>query len=176
MEVFYTVVFSIIGFVVLLSLVAFLLPKTSHVERSIRIKSSAAELFKEVNNLRNFVIWSPWSEKDPNMEQIFTGPEEGKGAVYQWNGNREVRQGEILILESTPNEFVKWDLKFGHSKLTTTTYFKLEEIENEVIITWGFDAELGNNPTSRYMGLMMKSFIGKDYEKGLNNLKAKMEQ
>lgn len=175
MEVFYTIVFSIIGFVILLSLIGFLLPKTSHVERSVEIKAPAEELFSQVNNLRNFVIWSPWSEKDPNLEQVFTGPEEGKGAVYQWKGNREVREGEITIIESRPHDFVQWDLKFGQSKMNTTAYFKLENKEHSVIITWGFDAQLGNNPTSRYMGLLMKGFIGKDFQKGLINLKDKME-
>ena len=175
MEVFYTVIFSILGLIIILSLVGFLLPKTSHVERSIVIKKPKEEVFAHINNLKKWVVWSPWSERDPDMSQTFSGPEEGKGAQYEWKGNRKVGQGKMQILESQPFDYVRWNLQFGHNNMPTTASFKLEEQDGTTKVTWSFDAELSNNPTSRYMGIMMKGFIGNDYEKGLENLKNLME-
>lgn len=175
MEVFYIVIFSLLGLILILSLVAFLLPKTSHVERSIEINANKEEVFSQINNLKKWVEWSPWSERDPNLSQTFSGPEEGKGAQYQWKGNKKVGEGQMTIIESNPHEYIRWNLQFGHSKMPTSAYFKLEEKEGKTSVTWGFDAVLGNTPTSRYMGLMMKGFIGNDYEKGLKKLKSRVE-
>ena len=42
-------------------------------------------------------------------------------------------------------------------------------------VTWGFETDLGMNPVGRWMGLMMDSWIGADYEAGLARLKALVE-
>ena len=42
-------------------------------------------------------------------------------------------------------------------------------------MTWGFESDLGMNPMARWMGLMMDSLVGGDYEQGLANLKDLVE-
>ena len=38
-------------------------------------------------------------------------------------------------------------------------------------VEWGFVSDMGMNPIGRWMGLMMDSWIGADYERGLSKLK-----
>ncbi|MCX8952648.1 hypothetical protein OU790_04290 [Ruegeria sp. NA] len=38
-----------------------------------------------------------------------------------------------------------------------------------------FESDLGLNPMSRWMELMMDKWVGGDYERGLNNLKVLIE-
>ncbi|MEO6024084.1 MAG: SRPBCC family protein, partial [Burkholderiales bacterium] len=43
-------------------------------------------------------------------------------------------------------------------------------------ISWSNEGDLGNNPINRYFGLMMHSWVGKDFEAGLANLKTLAEK
>src|SRR5690606_16939708 len=42
-------------------------------------------------------------------------------------------------------------------------------------VTWSMQADMGNNPIGRWMGLMMDSIVGADYETGLASLKKLVE-
>jgi hypothetical protein len=43
------------------------------------------------------------------------------------------------------------------------------------VVTWGIDADMGNSPIGRWMGLMMDRWVGTDFEAGLTNLKTVVE-
>ena len=58
---------------------------------------------------------------------------------------------------------------------TAVAGFTLEPEGEGTKVTWGFEADLGYNPVTRYMGLMFDSWIGADYEAGLASLKALVE-
>ena len=42
-------------------------------------------------------------------------------------------------------------------------------------VTWGLEADMGNAPVGRYMGLIMDRWVGGDFEAGLARLKALVE-
>jgi hypothetical protein len=47
----------------------------------------------------------------------------------------------------------------------------LEPTPEGVKVTWTFQGDAGKNPIGRYMGLMIESFLGPQYERGLANIK-----
>ena len=57
------------GVIVLFVIIGFFLPRKIHVARSVIINGTKEEIFPHLNDLKSFVIWSPWGEKDPNIEQ-----------------------------------------------------------------------------------------------------------
>ena len=62
------------------------------------------------------------------------------------------------------------------SRFIDTGLNDLKPEGNQTQVTWGFESELGLNPMSRWMGLMMDNWVGGDYERGLVNLKTLVEQ
>jgi carbon monoxide dehydrogenase subunit G len=54
-------------------------------------------------------------------------------------------------------------------------YFDLEAEGEGTRVTWTVEMDMGNNPVGRWMGLMMDGMVGKDFDAGLANLKAKAE-
>jgi effector-binding domain-containing protein len=152
--------------------VAFLLPRQVHVERSIAIDAPRPTLFAIVNSVRSFNKWSPWASADPQAKYAYEGPDTGVGAKMVWSGNpATVGSGSQSILESVPGERVKTRLDFG-SKGSATAEFILSTETRGTRVRWGFDADLGMNPVSRYFGLLFDRMIGPDFEKGLAGLKA----
>lgn len=171
------------GFAV--ALVAFLIfvatrPDSFRVERSAQIQAPPAEVFGLIDDLRAFRTWSPWENRDPNMQTTHSGAERGKGAVYAWDGNDEVGQGRMEITDSQPNSKVTMRLDFLRPfEAHNTVEFTLEPVADDpgaTRVTW---AMMGPSPfMSKLMGVLMDmdQMIGRDFEEGLANLKTVAER
>lgn len=150
-------------------------PRIVKLDRSTTIKGDKATIFSEIANLRNFVTWSPWTAKDPNIKMTFKGGEDGTpGSSYVWKGNNKVGEGSMTVNAIAPNDSVVLDIDFGFRGQAKAT-FTLEEQGDQTKVTWAFESDMGGNPIVRCGQPVMRSIIGKDFSKGLNNLKNKVE-
>jgi effector-binding domain-containing protein len=175
MSVFKVVLLGIVGLCVVLCGVAYLLPQQCHVERSTMIAAPPATVFTLVNGYKRFNEWSPWAEMDPNAAYTYSGPATGVGAKLAWKGNpKTVGEGSQTITASKPYTSVSVDLDFGPQGIAKAAY-SLTPTTIGTRVTWGLDTDLGMNPVSRWFGLMMDGMLGKDFEKGLANLKTLAE-
>lgn len=155
--------------------VGFFLPRNVTVARSIEINASAGEIFPYVNSLKATEAWSPWLERDPNVQLSYNGTETGVGAAMEWASDEPtVGKGRQEIIESIDGERVTTALDFGDMGLAQAS-FLLNETGNATTVTWTLFTDMGAGPIGRWMGLMMDSWVGADYEQGLANLKAVVE-
>jgi hypothetical protein len=161
---------TLVGIIVLAVLIAYLLPRHLHVERSAVITASPEVVFEQVNVLKNWEKWSPWHRIDPEMEIIYTGPESGEGAVYAWSSiDPSAWQGKLTITESIPHSLITTEIDFVDQG-TATSQYTFRPVEDGTLLTWSMDTDMGNNPVARYFGLFMDKLLGKDFEKGLQNI------
>lgn len=165
------ILFIIVGLVVLISAAGFLLPRHSHVERSIVIDAPASAIYQILISPRAFNTWSPWMEMDTAMEVSYFGPATGVGAGFTWNSvDGGLGTGRWAISSVEENAKVVIDLVFGEMDPSIATT-QLEDVQGGTKVTWTLDSDLGAGPYGRYFGLMMEPFVGSDFEKGLANLK-----
>src|SRR5882672_1128475 len=79
-------------------------PDNFRVQRSASIKAPPEKIFALINDLHGWSAWSPYEKKDPAMKRTFSGAPSGKGAVYEWDGDKNVGQGRMEITDtSAPN-------------------------------------------------------------------------
>lgn len=175
MRILKRVLLGLLALLVLLVAVAFVLPRTVHVERSVAIAAPPEAVFPLVNSFRRFNEWSPWAGLDPNTKYTFEGPDEGVNAKMSWSGNSDVGTGVQTILESVPSSHVKTSLDFGDQGAAIAS-FTLTPDGAGTKVTWSFDTDLGMNPIARWFGLFFDGMVGKDYESGLSRLKALAER
>lgn len=169
------VIGSIIGLIVLMVAVGFVLPDTAHVERSVVVDAKPATAYAVLNGFKQFRKWSPWEGLDPNTEYRTSGPIWGVGAGQAWRGDERVGAGSQEILASEPDKSVTIRLVFeGFDSENTARYLIAPEGEGSRIV-WTYDAVFHGNLLGRYFGLMMDGMLGKDYEKGLSQLKTLLE-
>ena len=76
-------------------------PATFSVRRAISIKAPAEKIFPLINDFHQWKSWSPYENKDPAMKRSYSGAASGKGAVYGWEGNKNVGSGRMEILEAS---------------------------------------------------------------------------
>ena len=113
---------------------------------------------------------------DPELKRSFGPITSGKGATYSWDGNKNVGQGSMEILDAAPGKVV---IKLDFVKpfeAHNTAEFIVQPKGNSSSVTW---AIYGPSPiVSKVMGLFMNmdTMIGKDFEVGLANLKALAEK
>jgi len=146
----------------------------SHLERSITINTPVEKVFKEVNTFTNIKDWSPWAKVDPETKYIYSGPDSGVGAKYDWESEDEnVGIGSQEILESRENEYVKTQMIFAIEG-EFFAEFKLKPIDGGTEVTWTYDGKVYSFMW-KFIMLGMESQLGPMYEQGLIDLKAYVE-
>ncbi|TCD02538.1 SRPBCC family protein [Pedobacter psychroterrae] len=166
----------VLGLVALFFIIGFFLPTSFRVSRSIEINSPDSLVFQKTLNLNDFALWNPWMEMEPSAKKTITGDGVSVGSSFGWIG-KEVGTGSMTIEKITPLKQIDERLEFLEPfQSTSKTSFYFESIANgSTKVTWDFSGE-NNSISERWMALMYDGMIGKDYQKGLANLKAFVEK
>jgi hypothetical protein len=85
-------------------------PDTFRVQRSASIQAPPEKIYPHINDLRRFNTWNPFDKKDPKLKGRYSSAESGKGAVYAFEGNKDVGCGSIEIIDSLPASEVRMSL------------------------------------------------------------------
>jgi len=147
-------------------------PDTFRVQRATSIKAPPEKIFALVNDLRSHGLWSPWEKKDPAMKRTYSGAASGEGAVYEWDGNKNIGKGRMEIAEASPPSKVTFNMHFIKPfEAHNIAEFTLGAKGDTTDVTW---AIYGPSPfLSKVMSLFfsMDRMIGREFETGLTNLK-----
>lgn len=157
--------------------VAYLLPASVEVERSVTIGAPAETIHATLAELATWPEWTAWDRKrDPTVRHHFFGPPSGVGAGYRWQGE-EYGEGELTITGSDPSSGVEFDIELDGGRYRSSGSIRLAPGASGAgtEVTWTYAAELGRNPLGRYFGLLMDRMIGPDLEVGLARLKKRIE-
>jgi hypothetical protein len=170
----------LIGLVVLLAGFfgfAAMQPDSYSVTRKIQIDAPPSAVFSQINSLKKFGEWSPWDKLDPAMKKSWTGPEAGVGQSYAWEGNDKVGKGKMSITQSEPDKKVAYALEFIEPfPSTAQTDLAISGTAAPVTVEWTMTGK--QNLMGKAMGVFMNmdKMIGKDFEKGLAELKTVSEK
>ena len=173
---------KIIGIVIVVLIAGVLIlaatkPDTFRVQRAASIKAPPEKIFALINDFNRWGAWSPWEKKDPAMKRTFGATTTGKGAVYAWEGNKDVGQGRMEIAESVPPSKVALNLDFVKPfEAHNLVEFTLERKGDATNVTWAMQGDTPYFAKIIHVFINMDKMVGKDFETGLANLKTAAEQ
>lgn len=152
-------------------------PDSFRVERSAIMQATPGKVFAHLNDLRSWAAWSTWEKMDSQMKKTYSANSAGKGATYEWKGNKKVGHGRMTIADSIIDTKVVIQLDFikpfeAHNMGELT----LQPQNNGTLVTWSM---YGPSPfISKLFGVFvsMDKMIGKDFEDSLANLKTVVEK
>ena len=163
--------------VIVVLILASMKPNRFRVERSLNIAAPAAKIFPLLDDLKQQRIWSPWERKDPDMKRVYSGAERGVGAIYEWDGDKNIGAGRQEITSVKPNEKIEAKIDFIRPMQAKNRFeYVLRPIDSGTNVTWTI---FGPMPfMSKIMSIFMSfdSMIGSEFEKGLVELKALAEK
>ncbi|MDB5935096.1 MAG: hypothetical protein JWQ01_2440 [Massilia sp.] len=152
-------------------------PDTFSVRRTVRIQAPPEKIAAFITDFHQWTNWSPWEHLDPNMKRTFSGAPAGKGSIYEWEGNSDVGKGRMEILEATTPAQTVVKLDFlkpleSHS----TTEFTLAPQDGATTVTWNMHGPMPFLSRVMTVFMNMDDMIGKDFDKGLAQMKAAAEK
>jgi uncharacterized protein YndB with AHSA1/START domain len=163
------VVAAVVGF-------AMTKPDSFSVQRTTSIKAPPEKIFTLINDFHSWGPWSPWEKLDPTMKRTHSGAPSGKGAVYEWDGNRQVGKGRMEITDASPSKItIKLDFLKpieGHN----IAEFTLEPQGDTTNVTWAMRGPAPFISKVIQVFISMDSMIGKEFDTGLANLKSIAEK
>jgi uncharacterized protein YndB with AHSA1/START domain len=155
-------------------------PAEFRVERAAVIEAPPEKIFSLIDDFQQWRAWSPWEDRDPALKRSYEGAPRGRGAVYAWEGNRNVGAGRMEILSATSPSAVVIKLDFikpfeGHNTAEFTMLPRGGATDAGTNVIWAMHgpAPLMNRVMQVFMNL--DRMIGKDFEAGLANLKKAAE-
>lgn len=170
--------FGLLGIIALLLIVALFMPKEYAVEREVTINKPVDSVFKYVKYLKNQNEFSVWANIDPNMKSTFTGTDGAVGAISAWESKvKEVGIGEQEITKINEGKRLDFEIRFKEPMNDTAMGFMSTEMvsENQTKVKWGINGIIPYPINLMLPFMKMDQMIGNDLQKGLENLKAKME-
>jgi len=140
-------------------------PGNFRVQRKTSIKALPEKIFPLIADFHNWTSWSPWEKKDPALKRTYSGAPSGQGAVYAWEGNRNVGSGRMEITEASAPSKVAIKLDFikpfeGHN----ATLFTLQPEGGATTVTWDMQGPLAFVAKVFGIFVSMDKMIGNDFE------------
>ena len=152
-------------------------PDTFGVQRSTMVKAPPEKIFALINDFHQWGTWSPYEHKDPAMKRTFSGTESGKGAVYAWDGDKNVGSGRMEILEaSAPTKIlIKLDF-YSPFEAHNTAEFTMLPQGDATNVSWRMHGPAPFMARIMHVFINIDKMVGKDFEAGLDNLKRLTEK
>lgn len=174
------IIFVFLGIVFALPFILGAFTKNEYaVEREISINKPKQEVFDYLKYLKNQDDFSKWANMDPDMEKTYSGTDATVGFVAGWKSdNEDVGVGEQEIAAIKNGERIDLDLRFTEPfEASDKAYFITESTgSDQTKVTWGFKGRMDYPMNFMLVFMDMEKMIGDDYDIGLENLKAKLEE
>jgi len=152
-------------------------PDTFSVQRAAIVNAPPEKIFPLINDFRQWGNWSPYEHKDPSMKRTYSGAARGSGAVYAWEGDKNVGKGRMEILDaSAPSKIViKLDF-FTPFEAHNTAEFTMLPQGDATRVTWRMHGPAPFMARIMHVFINIDNMVGKDFEAGLANLKRLTEK
>lgn len=173
---------AVIGGILVLGVLVVLIlaarkPDTFRIERATTIQVPPEKIFPLINDFHAWLGWSPWEKLDPNLKRTHAGPPSGRGAIYEWQGNKKVGQGRMEIKDEEPPNRLNIQLDFLKPfEAHNTSEFTLTPAAGGTTVNWAMVGQLPFLLKVMTLVMSMDAMVGKDFEAGLANLKALAEK
>jgi Polyketide cyclase / dehydrase and lipid transport len=150
-------------------------PDTFIVQRSALIAAPADKIFPLIQDLRAFNTWNPFARGDDNLKIEYQGAASGKGAAYTWQGEKS-GAGRMEVTNTIANSKVSLKLDFSKPfEAHNLVDFDIKPQGNGSQVNWAMHGPMPYISKLMTIFFSMDQAVGGEFEKGLQNLKAKAE-
>jgi len=150
---------------------------TYRVERSITIAAPIDDVFARIADFHRWTDWSPWEGLDQNMQRRYEGVDAGVGAIYEWEGSRKVGKGRMEIVDADEPTSVGIELDFIKPfKSKNDCRFAIRADGAATTVTWTMTGPKTFATKVMSIFTSMDKIVGRDFEKGLTQLKVVSER
>lgn len=149
-------------------------PKEMTMVRTVVINAPKSVVREQIVNFKNWPNWSPWYKMEPTMTITYSGPDGAVGSSYHWVG-KKMGEGEMKLAAETGDHY-DFDLHFIKPiESSPKSFMEVLDTAGMTKVSWGFAQTLSYPLNGVMMLINMKDMLAKDFDGGLNNMKAYIE-
>jgi len=153
-------------------------PADFRIERSTTIAAPPGAVMELIEDFHQWKRWSPWDRMDPTQVVTIGGAPRGKGATYEWVGQKN-GQGRMEIIEHTPNQHVALQLDFikpfaSRNRCDFTVRPIAGGADSEVV--WSMTGRNDFMAKAFDLFMNMDRMLGRDFSRGLAAMKEEAEK
>ena len=162
----FLILIVIIGFAIYVAVQ----PNSFEVSRERTINAPASVLYDNVIDFKNWEVWSPWLEKDPQTVITLGDKTKGIGGSYTWVDSHG--DGSMNTLATNPNTSIVQELQFGDFHPSKIDWIFEPTPDNKTKVIWKMNSD---KVPFMFKGSAVISggfdkMIGPDFERGLEKL------
>ena len=174
MTLFFYLIIAIITFFAFLHAWA---KKDYDVSRTTVINKPREEVYNFARQLKKQPLWNPWFSRDPDAIMKYKGEDGKMGASFYWKGNGKAGEGIQRITKAKQGRIFETKILFIKPvKVNALTYIGVKELEPEKSkIVWGVRGHLAFPLTIISLFHSPEKALGKNFDKGLKDLKRILE-
>ena len=170
------ILIALAALVLILVVLGLVLPADYSVSRSVVIAAEPGRVHELVGDLKRWPEWTPWQEYDPTVETTLGDVSAGVGASQSWTSASG--EGRLRFTQCDAATGVAYDMAFiddGHeTPAQGSLTYRSAGAGTEVV--WHMEGQIEMPVIGPYFALLMGSFVGPEFEKGLSKLKAATEK
>ena len=162
--------------VVVVLILAATKPDTFVVQRSLDIRAQQEKIAPLITDMRAWKDWSPYEGRDPDMKRTYSGAPSGKGAIYAWDGDKNVGAGRMEIIDAS-SSLVRIQLDFFRPfEAHNIAEFTLTPQGDTTRVKWSMRGPTPFFGKIMHVFINMDRMVGDDFAAGLAKLKALAER
>lgn len=173
LKIIKSLIVLLIIIIVLFLVIGIFLPKEYTVSRSVVIDATPQQIHPYLNDLNNWPQWSPWTENDPTMKITLGDITSGVGASQSWVGKDG--DGSLLFTQSSIQDGIDYDVEFNQGQFKCKSAFEYLPEGQQTDVIWEMKGKVDTPVLGGYFAAKMDSWVGPEFEKGLQNLKKVVE-
>lgn len=171
-----------IGYFILIIFSAALLaavfaPSRKEIKRSITINQSAAQIFGQIAEFRNWKNWDAWFQRDTTQERVYSGKRGDESQAYMWcSTHKNVGKGRMRMISINENEKMEYRFYFDKGigqEDSADGCFTITESNGTSKVTWTMVSTMGY--PWKIFNYFIEGMVAPDFEEGLARLKSYTE-
>ena len=168
------VLYIILGILAAFLILALTINRDLTYEKRVLINAPHETVWQNISSLRAVDQWSPWGQRDPNMDKTFTGEDGAIGSQLAWESKmRGVGVGRQKITAIDPGKRVNTELEFIKPRTGLALgYLTVAEVNGAIEVAWGFTSKLPFPFNAMKLFINFEKAMDKDFGEGLAALKA----
>jgi len=170
--------YTILCIIALALIIALFTKKDYTVQREITINQPDSIVYEHLMFFKNHKNFNAWYLKDPNMKESSKNTDGQIGYVFSYEGNKDLGSGEQELIGLEKNKKVDIELRFFKPfKSTSNSPYELEKLNSsQTKVKWTMQGKMNYPMNLALLFINMDSFLGKDVQQSLENLKINLEK
>lgn len=169
--------FVLVGLFAVITIIGLFIPSSVKISRGVIINADSSLVYNDLKDVKNWSAWMPWVTTDSGALVQLSQVTDQPGAFFRWKGVKINSAGTITIQAHEQDQLkLLYELQDMNHAEGGFRIRKTGTGSNVTEVLWFMEYKLKWYPWERFYGIFADHIIGTAFEKGLEQLKAHIEQ